>query len=254
MKPRRVTFVASYYDSEDSESDHDSIIEDDSDTDSEDELDLDPEIILGDLESDSEEDDENDPFNLIALHDILLEPAPDSQAQIPSMPTSSQPLKSRGEHDDGTRIQCLTLIGEKVHYSRIKAITGMSQSAQSKLRTKALERGWDPTKPALLEHVASTPRSGRPSLSQEICDEVLKVVTKNSSTRQWSCQRIAEEVSQNLTKRKHETEGKEGQPEPEPEDWISASSVYQVLKKNGYRSFKHTVKPGLTKIMKETRL
>jgi hypothetical protein len=57
----------------------------------------------------------------------------------------------------------------------------------------------------------------------------------------YSCLRIAEEVSKSLGKK-------------ENEEIISASTIYQILKKNGYNSYKPTVKPGLTQTMKDTRL
>jgi hypothetical protein len=53
----------------------------------------------------------------------------------------------------------------------------------------------------------------------------------------YSCQAIVDKVSKNLEK----------------EDIISISTVYQVLKKNRYGSYKLTVKPGLTKTIKEIR-
>jgi len=46
----------------------------------------------------------------------------------------------------------------------------------------------------------------------------------------YSCQKIADVVSENLEK----------------EDIISRSTVYRVLKRNGYSNFKPTIKPGLT--------
>jgi hypothetical protein len=38
------------------------------------------------------------------------------------------------------------------------------------------------------------------------------------------------------------------------EDIISGSTVYRVLKQNGYGNFKPTVKPGLTQKIKDDRL
>ena len=66
---------------------------------------------------------------------------------------------------------------------------------------------------------------------------MIKVVIKNSTTRMYSCQNIADIVSENLGK----------------DDIISASTVYRVLKKNDYGTYKPTVKPRLTKAMKEAR-
>ena len=92
--------------------------------------------------------------------------------------------------------------------------------------------------PLSLEHVTDASKLGRPLLSQEICDEVLKVVTKNSTIRMYSCLRITKEVSKNLGK----------------EDIVSASTVYHILKKNGYGNYKLTIKLGLIQIIKDTRL
>jgi hypothetical protein len=115
----------------------------------------------------------------------------------------------------------------------------MGDSAIRKLRKKAIERRWDKENKGLilLDYVTNAPRSGRLPLSQEICDEVLKVVTKNSTTRMYSCQQIADVVSENLGK----------------QDIISVSTVYRVLKRNGYGTYKPTIKPGLTKTIKEAR-
>ena len=116
----------------------------------------------------------------------------------------------------------------------------MDHITLSRLRKKAISRGWEEGKdqPLLLEHVSDALKSGRPSLSQEICDEVLTVVTKNSTSRMYSCQKITDVVSENLGK----------------EDIISGSTVYRVLKRNGYGNFKPTVKLGLTQKIKDDRL
>jgi len=102
----------------------------------------------------------------------------------------------------------------------------------SRLQKKAIERGWEPGKdmPLYLRHMTDASKSGRPLLSQEICDKVLKVVTKNSTTRMYSCLWITKEVSKNLGK----------------EDIVSTSTVYRILKKNRYENYKPTIKPGLT--------
>ena len=51
----------------------------------------------------------------------------------------------------------------------------------------------------------------------------------------YSCQTIADVVSMNLGK----------------EDIVSVSLVYHILKKNGYGSYKLTIKSGLTQTMKD---
>jgi len=122
---------------------------------------------------------------------------------------------------------------------KIAQITRIDESIIQKLQKKAIKRGWDKDKigPILLEHVTNAPKSRRPPLSQQICDEVIRVITKNSTIRMYSCQNIADVMSENLGK----------------DDIISASTIYQVLKKNGYGTYKPTIKSGLTKAMKEAR-
>jgi hypothetical protein len=72
----------------------------------------------------------------------------------------------------------------------------MDDSIIKRIRRRAISRGWDKENkgPILLDHITDAPRSGRPPLSQEICDEVLKVVTKNLIIRMYSCQQIADIV------------------------------------------------------------
>jgi hypothetical protein len=88
-----------------------------------------------------------------------------------------------------------------------------------------------------MDYIIDALRSGRPPLSQEICDKVIKVITKNSITRIYSYQNITDIVSENLGK----------------DNIISISTVYYMLKKNGYRTYKPTIKPGLIKAIKEAR-
>lgn len=72
------------------------------------------------------------------------------------------------------------------------------------------------------------PRAGRPPVSTALSKCIIATMTKNSTTRGWSCARIASEVS--------------GTP-----GWqlVSASTVYRTLSAEGYGVFKRTVKPGL---------
>lgn len=62
-------------------------------------------------------------------------------------------------------------------------------------------------------------------------------MTKNSITREWSCERIANEVSN--------TRGIAR---------ISPRTVYDILTENGYSYYKKTVKPGLKDEDKDARL
>ena len=81
------------------------------------------------------------------------------------------------------------------------------------------------------------PRTGRPKTSQVVIDLILATVTRNSTTRKWSCKRIAYEVSNTLGIAT-----------------ISTRTIYNILTKNGYSCYKKTVKPRLKDEDKEARL
>ena len=122
------------------------------------------------------------------------------------------------------------------------AITTVSQSSIYRLCTTAVSRGYNPeiSKKILAIYVEDAPtKTSRKPTPQRIVDLILQIVTKNSTTRSYSCRRIAQEV--------HNTSNQEGVK-------ISASTVYQILTANGYKSCKQTVKPGLTDEMKKKRL
>ncbi|SRR6266487_318355 len=95
-----------------------------------------------------------------------------------------------------------------------------------------------PGKVVQVEHVDDKPRSRRPRVSTTVVAETVAIVTRNSTTRGWSCARIAAEVS-----------NKPGQKET-----VSAATVYRVLKSEGYSVYKRTVKPGLNEKAKKARL
>jgi Transposase len=85
--------------------------------------------------------------------------------------------------------------------------------------------------------VDNAPRSGRQKTSTATAEFILKTMLKNSTTQGWSCNGIALEVSGTLG----------WQP-------VSPSTVYRVLKEHGYRVYKRTIKPGLTKEQMKERL
>jgi hypothetical protein len=117
----------------------------------------------------------------------------------------------------------------------------MSKSAIYKVQEKAISRGWSPDliNKQVVEphHVDDAPRLGRPKTSTATVEFILKTMLKNSTTRGWSCNRIASEVS--------------GTPGWQP---VSPSTVYRVLKEHSYGVYKRTVKPGLTKEQMKERL
>ena len=65
-----------------------------------------------------------------------------------------------------------------------------------KLRAKAVLHGWDPDR-GILEtwHVDDAPHPRRPKTSTATALFIIETMTKNSTTRGWSCARIAAEVS-----------------------------------------------------------
>jgi hypothetical protein len=80
------------------------------------------------------------------------------------------------------------------------------------------------------EHVDDASRSRRPKTSTATALFIIEIMTRNPITRGWFTGRIAAEVTRTLSWQK-----------------VSASTVYKVLKENGYSVFKRTVKSGLTK-------
>jgi hypothetical protein len=85
--------------------------------------------------------------------------------------------------------------------------------------------------------VDDAPHKGRPPISTALVKFIIETVTKNSTTRGWSCARIAAEVSST--------------PGWQP---VSPSTVYRALTQEGYGVFKKTIKPGLTKEQMDARL
>jgi hypothetical protein len=87
------------------------------------------------------------------------------------------------------------------------------------------------------KYVADKPRKSRSTISLDIIAIIEDIVTKNSTTRSYSCAAIAAEVATRLAVKKA----------------VCAKSLYKVLKAKKYKSCKQTIKPGLTKEMKQAR-
>jgi hypothetical protein len=119
----------------------------------------------------------------------------------------------------------------------IIAKTKISRSQIFRIEAKARERGWDPIVQffAEVDHVADAKRTGRPPISIEAAKCIVQVVTKNSTTRGYSCAKIAREVK------------KLGGHS------VAPRTVYKILKDKGYSCCKLTVKPGLNKDIKKAR-
>lgn len=104
----------------------------------------------------------------------------------------------------------------------------------------AQSRGFDPNAPKFAikdEFIINSPRSGRPSKQDDATTQlVIAKVVRDRFGREKSCADIAGDLEQEL--------GIE----------ISQSTVWRILRKNGYNKTKPTRKPGLTKAMRADRL
>ena len=183
-------------------------------------------VLNGRSDSDSEPSD-HEPLSDVEASDI---------GAIPATGTESQPSKKPYFYTVGTRILALIRKRDGVPIHKITCKLGISKSAINKLQAKAISRGQSPDKVIEPYHVDDTLRSGRPKTSNAIIELILKTMLQNSTTRGWSCNRIASEVSETL-----------GQP-------VSVSTVYRALKEHGYGVYKRTVKPGLIKEQIKERL
>jgi transposase len=197
-------------------------------------------IINGESDSDSSRDGETPsdlgPSDLgpSNLDPSDLGPSDSGASKEGSTRPPSKSIPGSHYHSIGTRMLALTRKRDGVPIHFITQELGMSKSALYKVQEKAISRGWspDPINKQVVEphHVDDTPRSGRPRTSTTTAEFILKTMLKNSTTRGWSCNRIASEVS--------------GTPGWQP---VSPSTVYRVLKEHSYRVYKRTIKLGLTK-------
>jgi transposase len=134
--------------------------------------------------------------------------------------------------DVGVRIQALAMLEVGYTPAQIEEIIGVKPSATYRFRRIAIERGYNPkeSKKILLEYLVDAPRSGRPTkVTQAIEESIVSAITKNSTTRSLTSQDVGLKVR------------------------LSASTIQRVLKRQGFRKVKPTVKPGLTIPMIEAR-
>jgi hypothetical protein len=160
--------------------------------------------------------------------DITPPPDPDAPNATPPSESTSEPTQpsiSRPRHSIGSRVQALSLLEYGVPHHHITTLTEISKTRIYALRDLAIKRGYDPKVSKVIHeyYVTDSPRTGRPKTSQVVIDLILATVTKNSTTREWSCERIANEVSN--------TPGISA---------ISARTVYNILTENGYSCYKKT--------------
>ena len=101
-----------------------------------------------DIDLDSEDEDEGpDLFPLnSAPPSPILRPAAPVQPLHPAAPPPAALKQRQTHHTIGARIQALTLYELRVGLEKIKQQTGVAKSSLYKLRTKAISRGWDPSR------------------------------------------------------------------------------------------------------------
>ena len=120
---------------------------------------------------------------------------PISRSQLQLPPLSLEELSTiqrGGNYSIGARIQAITLVQAGMKVDFVIEFIGIKKSRVYKLVKQAKQRGYDPTISKVVEvhYVIEAPRSGRPQVSQVVKDEVLKLLTKNSTTRGISCSQI----------------------------------------------------------------
>jgi hypothetical protein len=174
-----------------------------------------------------------------ALSSVPLYSRESSQALSHASSIKSGLNTKQKPHSIGCRQHAVTLFSMKEPMHRITALTGCIETTVRKLRRKAIDRGYDPEVSIICEPwmVEDALRSGRPRTSQVVVQHIINTVTKNSTHRGWSCQKIASAVSEI--------------PGIAP---ISARTVYRVLVFNSYGSYKRTIKPGLNDENKKVHL
>jgi transposase len=144
-----------------------------------------------------------------------------------------------GKGDIATRAQILTLLQKGIPISEITQDTSFARRTIYDILRRAKERRYDPSKDhrILVSYVEDGQRSGRPKkCTPEIEEEVIKIISQNSTTRELSTQKIANTVA------------------PLVKGGISARTIYRILRRRGYKPCKLTRKPGLTQANKLKRL
>jgi hypothetical protein len=145
----------------------------------------------------------------------------DGDPTIPLSNRGGTPLNTIDEEDEGPifgpapkktgrgtgilsirqRIQGLYQLDRGDPLFKVIEDSGVSCSSLYKIREKAISSGWVPSTTIEPRHVDDRPRSGRPRVSTYITAGILTVLTRNSTTRGYSCRRIAQEVSSHLPRK-----------------------------------------------------
>ena len=143
--------------------------------------------------------------------------------------------------DIATRALIVTLKSPLVGMKTADVVEKVGCSARQvqRIYARAISRGFDPNEtPFVLkdEWLQDAPRSGRPTKqTPETTKAIIAKVQQNRYGRERSCADLAGELSQMGVD-------------------ISSTTIWRILKRNGYRKTKPTRKPGLTKVMRAERL
>src|SRR5258706_411245 len=127
---------------------------------------------------------------------------------------------SKRPHDNGTRVQALTMLQIGAKIDDIVEKTGYDKRTIYRIQKRAFDRGYDPNVDSriFIKWVEDAPIPGRPKkVTAEVEDQVIQTISKNSTTRQLSTQAIANMMS------------------PLVKGGISARSVLRALRRRGYK-------------------
>ncbi len=135
--------------------------------------------------------------------------------------------------DVGQRLQALALAEEDIAVKIVQSITEVSIRSISDLKKKARSRGYDPqiSRVLKLEYVTDAPRSDR---SLKITPAIEAAIVENVQA-----DRHGREKTSAFLRYEH---------------GVSSDTILRVLKRNGFRSCKSTMKPGLDAAMMKARL
>jgi len=195
------------------------------------------------LSSTEDEGEDEEPAPILPLPKAPPRPEPTPilpGAKSPA-PLPPPPPAAPKEHTIGARLRAVTMMDDGEAVTKITRVTGIPRTRVYEFHARARERGWvEKTKSGeqmILEphHVANATRSGRPSISPEAIACIIKVVTKNSTSRGYSTAEISKKIK-------------------ESNYHVAPRTVWKILKAEGYNQCKLTVKPGLQDLNKKERL
>jgi transposase len=131
------------------------------------------------------------------------------------------------------RLQALALAEKSIAAKVVQAITEVSVRSISDLKKKARSRGYDPqiSRVLKLEYVEDAPRSGRPL---KITPAIETVILDNVQADRHDRKKTADTL-----KYEHD---------------VASSTILRMLKRNGFRSCKTTMKSELDAVMMKARL